>query len=270
MGLGLRRRLETASGASPALRRLLTLAHFLRTDVLSRGLRHPLDRRYGVRTQAPLPLHLSQTGSSADAHMIPYAGCVPSVLRRALEALAPDFAAAGFIDLGCGKGRALVVASEYPFHGVLGVELNPDLVRAARANARRIARRHPARTPIDVREGDASRPALPDGDAVVFLYHPFGAPLVRRLCDHLAEHRSGRLLVVYENPVHGAAFDAHPGFARAYAAMLELEPDEAGFGFDDTESVVAWRLSRPGDPAPVAGAEAQIVTIKPEYRVVVR
>jgi SAM-dependent methyltransferase len=49
----------------------------------------------------------------------------PSVLRQILDRLQLDFEEYTFIDLGSGKGRALLIASE--FRAVAGVELSPRL-----------------------------------------------------------------------------------------------------------------------------------------------
>ena len=39
-----------------------------------------------------------------------------------------------FVDLGAGMGRAMLLAADYPFRAVVGVELHPTLARIARAN----------------------------------------------------------------------------------------------------------------------------------------
>ena len=43
-----------------------------------------------------------------------------------------------FIDLGCGKGRVLLMASDYPFKKIIGVEFMPELHRAAQKNIARL------------------------------------------------------------------------------------------------------------------------------------
>ncbi len=267
MGLGLRRRFEAAAGFPP-LKRLLTAAHFACADRSSGSGRHPLDVAYGVRTQGAMPLYLNRTGSAADQDMIPYAGCVPSVLRRVLDTL-PGLRHASFLDLGCGKGRALVIASEYPFAALFGVELNAALVTVARRNLDRVRLRHPDRPPVEVRCGDASRSHLPEGDLVVFLYHPFGERLVQTLCDHLLAIATGAVHLVYENPVHGEVFDRSPGFQRWSAAMLDYSEEELGHGFDTAESVVVWRTPSRTAPAPLVDAERAIRVTKPGFRAVV-
>src|ERR1035441_9230994 len=46
----------------------------------------------------------------------------PAWIEQALACIAEDFSTFTFIDLGCGKGRALLVASHYGFCRVMGVE----------------------------------------------------------------------------------------------------------------------------------------------------
>jgi methylase of polypeptide subunit release factors len=39
-----------------------------------------------------------------------------------------------FVDFGCGKGRVLYLACRHPFKEVIGVDLSPAVVEAARRN----------------------------------------------------------------------------------------------------------------------------------------
>lgn len=263
MALGLRGQLA----AHPTFRRILSNANLLQAR-LQRRRRHPFDRRYRIETQAHFPAYLSRTGAEADRHLIPYAGCVPSALRRVIATL-PAVDRFTFLDLGCGKGRALIVASEAPFREVVGVELLPGLVAAARRNAARVRSAVPGRAPISVRQGDASRPEWPGGAVVAFLYHPFGEALVETFRAHVKAHAMEEVFVIYENPVHGHVFDGDAAFTRWFSGMLDYEPEELGYGFDAAESMVAWRYS-PSHPAlPRPGAERAIKVVLPGLRAVV-
>ena len=263
MGLGLRARMA----AYPSMRRLLTQVNLAGARLARGPDLHPLDRAYGVETQAHLPAYLSRTGEEADAHLIPYAGCVASALRRVLKSL-PAMDGWSFLDLGCGKGRALIVASEAPFGQVIGVELLPELVEVARRNARRIRSAHPERPPITVRQGDASRPSWPGGAVVVFLYHPFDDALVQVLKAHILACAEKPVFVIYENPVHGRVFDEDLRFHRWFSAMLDYEPDEVGLGFDASESMVVWRYAPGGGGEPQPGADLVIDPVLPGLRAV--
>ena len=163
----------------------------------------------------------------------------------------------------------LFVASEAPFRQVVGVELLPGLVAAARRNARRIRSNAPSRAPISVRQGDASRPEWPDGPVAAFLYHPFGEALVETFRAHVTANATEEVFIIYENPVHGHVFDRDPAFTRWFSDMLDYEADELGFGFDAAESMVAWRYA-PADPVPARpDAGRTIKVVLPGLRAVV-
>lgn len=121
---------------------------------------HPFDREHGIETSGCVPGYLIQ------ADVRNYSGSQPSIVRRALEQI-PGPERYALVDLGCGKGRVLAVASELPFRRVVGVELSPILAKAARRNAGVLARRYPARTRIEVAVADAATFRLPDGPVVV-------------------------------------------------------------------------------------------------------
>jgi SAM-dependent methyltransferase len=174
-----------------------------------------------------------------------------------------------FVDLGCGKGRALLVATEFPFRAILGVELSPRLARIARRNAALIGQRHPQRTAVSVAVGDASVFPLPEGDLVIFLYHPFDAELMALVVAGIeralaAERRS--VYVIYYNPVAGRCFDASSQLRRRFARTLPYDAVERGFGPDEDDVVVIWQ----GGTLPPASAPAQarIVPVEGGRRVI--
>ncbi len=220
--------------------------------------RSPFDRALGIDTTGFLPRFLLSSGHAADAHANPYLGCVPGTMRRVFARI-PQPERWAFIDLGCGKGRALAVASELPFRSLIGLELSPDLVRVARANAGIIGRRHPDRTPIEVLQGDASQPAIA-GPTVLMLFHSFGPALVARLLDVIeAAARAGTpVLLVYLNPVHGHLADARPGLSRWFAETLVHDAEERDYALGDRETVVVWQGGQPLLP-PVGGCDRAIV-----------
>ena len=62
-----------------------------------------------------------------------------------------------FIDLGSGKGRAVLLASLYPFRRLIGVEFSPELTEVARLNVQAVSSCRAAlpghRTPLRGRDG---------------------------------------------------------------------------------------------------------------------
>jgi len=254
-------RLPMALSRYPVLRAPLRFMHRYAIRARPSMRRHPFDMRHGISAEGYLPWWLLRSDSEADTENSGYAGCQPSCLRRALSTI-PDPSRFVYLDVGCGKGRSMVVASELRFRRVVGIEISAPLARSARRNAAAIRKRFPERTPIEVMEGDATRAVLPPGDLVVFLYHPFGRPLLSRFLSILTESRAGHeMFVVYESPVEGDLLDAIPGFHRWHAETVHCDADERGCAPIDYETVVTWRWG--GDPGARAqpGADARIIKV---------
>lgn len=179
---------------------------------LRRAAETVVDRRYGIRTAGML--RPDSPGDTPDPHAA-YA-YQPVGLRRfraVVRACATTPSATTFLDLGCGRGRALALAREHGFARVVGVELDPGLARTARANLAA-----GGSTAVVVHTGDAATTAVPAGPLLVFLFNPFGPAVLRRVLDRVAEQASGPVTVGYVNPVHRAVLDDDPRWERTVTA----------------------------------------------------
>jgi SAM-dependent methyltransferase len=92
---------------------------------------------------------------------------------------------ATFIDIGCGKGRTVLLASTR-FHRSFGVEFAAELVVVARRNLDRYAERHPEAGMAEIVHQDATQFLFPDGPLVVYFYNPFSEALLRQVMGNLA------------------------------------------------------------------------------------
>ena len=102
-----------------------------------------------------------------------YAPTAYGNIRRILRAL--DIRPGGrqvMVDVGCGKGRVLVMAARLPFTRLVGVERSPELGEQARRNAAK-ARDHGARAPIQIVTADAAAYVVPDDATIVYFASPF-------------------------------------------------------------------------------------------------
>ena len=135
----------------------------------------------------------------------------PTAFREMLDALPISFADFTFIDLGSGKGRTLLLASEYPFQRIIGVELLPELHRAAEENIRAYCEaRHPS-SQIESILMDACEFEFPTTPLVVYLFHPLpiaGLERVIRKLDESVVQWPRDVWVVYHNPVFEKAVSA--------------------------------------------------------------
>jgi SAM-dependent methyltransferase len=168
------------------------------------------DRRHGTDTTQPVPLWQLRITSTNAAHGVRYATSDEVRARVLLDRLPREVT---LLDLGCGKGRMLLIASEMKFAAVIGVEFAPQLASIARENIRKTGAR------ATVVDGDAATYDFPRGPLAVYLYDPFGPAVMQRVAARL-RNRSGELWVIYVNPRCAEAFE--PWMTR-----LPLNPAQA-------------------------------------------
>jgi SAM-dependent methyltransferase len=206
------------------------------------AVRHPIDVTYGIRTSGSVPPFLISPRAKRNGEIGSYSGCRPNCLRRAMATL-PAADAFTFYDLGCGKGRALAVASEFAFKSIIGIEMSEHLCAIAADNAALLARRYPDRPPISVVTGDAAEARFVDGNLVVYFYHSFGRQTLARVVAHLeaVAAKGADVAIVYENPVYGDLVDSSPLFSRWHGEQVDCDPDERGFYHQPDGAIVVWR-----------------------------
>lgn len=140
----------------------------------------------------------------------------PELFRAMMSALPGDLSQFTFIDIGSGKGRALLLAVEYPFRKIIGVELLPELNAIAEENIRKFRSGRSSCPVIETICEDATQFAFPNAPLLVFLNNPLPEPGVRRLAQNLTRwlrERDRPLFVVYANPVLEEVFSA-PAFRK--------------------------------------------------------
>lgn len=130
-----------------------------------------LDRLLGLE-------ELPADGPALPAGCVPYLPCSVEVVTRALE-LARVGAGDVFVDVGSGIGRTTILAHLWTGAAAVGIEIQPALVRTARAIAGGLGLER-----VTTLEGDATeRVRELEHGTVLFLYCPFGADRVARTLD---------------------------------------------------------------------------------------
>jgi SAM-dependent methyltransferase len=248
----------------PAVKKFLETIPIIRNGYAPAQRTHPIDKIYGIDTSGVVQVENIHPDQNLQSQIIAYVGSQPSIVRRGLSALG-DSRDYVFVDLGCGKGRATTVASEFPFRAVMGVELSAALAAMARANADTIARQFPERPKVTIAEANVVDFPLPAPRLVLFNYHAFGAELIAKIlakCEAaLASGELQHMFFVYYNPVHAEALDASPALARFYVEQIPYDQSEIGFGPDQNDIVAIWQSVRGSVPTPHKGADRKIIRI---------
>jgi len=182
---------------------------------------HPFDLLHGTETGGFISGGDRAAVSLSACYTTVYLGIAPSALRAALTALPLEHRGFTFVDIGCGKGRALLVAAEFPFQQLVGLEIVPEFCEIARANVALIPEREKR---ISIVNEDAATFTYPEGPLILFLYFPFLTPVFRRVLANLDRQlrRSPRpAYLLYTNIFHT---DADARSDGTYAEVIESSP----------------------------------------------
>jgi len=128
----------------------------------------------------------------------------PAAFQEMMRALKINFSDYTFVDLGSGKGRTLLMASEYPFRRVIGVELLPELHQAAVHNISDYKSPTQLCSQVESVCSDASRFPLPDDPLLLYLFNPLPESSLQQVMLNLEDslRRKPRDVgIVYHNPI---------------------------------------------------------------------
>lgn len=145
------------------------------------------DRTHRVDTGGQIEIQsLDVVGPNADMGY-PAVSTSPSTFAYFSRFFPQDRSQYSFVDLGCGKGRTLLLASKLGFRKVVGVEFAGSLCEIARANIARFAMPEERRVRCSVVHADATQFELPNGNLVLYFGNPFGLELWPAMLANIAE-----------------------------------------------------------------------------------
>jgi SAM-dependent methyltransferase len=189
--------------------------------------KHPFDVSTGCDTSGMM--HRKRLGAEATD----YQPIDPDVFRATISHIHEDFSCFTFVDFGCGKGRALLLAEHVGFDKIVGVEFSRRLARIARANAATMDSQR-----ITVIDQDAREFAFPSSPLVVFLYNPFSGDILRSTMSKLRSRRE-IAYIAYVNPMHADVVSSELGIqtiaADDWCAIWKWLPHEAAVIVSDLE-----------------------------------
>jgi SAM-dependent methyltransferase len=217
--------LPAAAAAPLTLRRL-------KRRKLAELSRDGFDDAHGTDTAAVLVgRELGPVATRGGHLVIHYETTGEAAIRMPLDSLGGGDVLRGFtfVDLGCGKGKPLLVAASYPFGRLVGVDISPVCVGVARRNVARYGpeRIDPAR--VELRVGEAEDFAFPPEPLVVYLYNPFPGAVLERVVANLEaslREKPRACAVVYVNP-HALSVLAASGMFERLATIADRMPAAA-------------------------------------------
>jgi SAM-dependent methyltransferase len=146
----------------------------------------------------------------------PYQPTDPALFSEIMASLI-EFREFTFVDMGSGKGRVLLMAANYPFRRVLGVELLPALHRVAQDNLSSYKSESQRCFAIEAVCGDAREFVFPNEPLVLYLFNPLPEPgliaMMANLDRSLSQHPR-TVYVLYHNPLLEHVLADHAAFTK--------------------------------------------------------
>ena len=162
------------------------------------------DRKYQVDTLAFVELVDMDIEEEKKPHSSKYQPTQGLPLRKLFKRLnfPPGMV---FVDLGCGKGRVLLIASEFGFKEVIGVEHSLFLCKIAAENCKKYQQRQKTKTEFTICHSDVRDYPFKDEEKVFFLYNPFDASIMQSVLESILSslrRRNRKIWILSQTAVH--------------------------------------------------------------------
>ncbi len=172
------------------------------------------DRKFGTNTGGTIRLIDLDIDSKNLKYGIWYEPTSAVIFSHILSSL-PSIVGLGYedyvyIDYGSGKGRTLLLASDFPFAEIIGIEFSRELCRVAQSNVLLYRSKGQKCKKIRSECVDAVNYKLSSKYSVCFFYNPFTEPVLQKVLGNIKatlNEMQGRVVVVYINPIYANVFD---------------------------------------------------------------
>jgi len=176
-----------------------------------------------------------------------------AAIKSPLDSLAIDFSKFTFLDLGCGKGKPLMVAASYPFRRLIGVDISLRCIEIARQNIARYGPDGIDPSRIELVAMDVEDFVFPESPLVIYLFNSFPAKLLQRVMSTLEDslRRVPRqAVIVYVNPQAISAIRRSPLFVRMATGADRMPMILAGAPRHERSAVFVTRPTVSGAASP--------------------
>ncbi|MBC7887553.1 MAG: class I SAM-dependent methyltransferase [Ferruginibacter sp.] len=161
------------------------------------------EQKYGIHTTGSDELKKTAATGVDISHATVYMPASYLLLEQIFTKL-PCNDRKHFLDIGCGKGRALCVAAHNGFQKVTGIEFSNEFCANAEENLRHTKKIFPS-LDYSVIHKDAVTVDIPGDVDCIFFFNPFDQFMMRRVAKHIQESYKKNprsIYIVYLNPLY--------------------------------------------------------------------
>lgn len=176
---------------------------------LNKDIDTEFDQKWGVDTGGIVrPVNSDIVGNNW-LYGQKYEACNPDELKEALDYIRIDHSQFVFVDLGSGKGRALLIASSFPFRKIIGVEYSRQLAKISGANILLYPETEKKCKEIEIICTDAATFKLPEGPLIIFIFNSFGGKVMRKVLVNIIDsynQQKRQIIILYFNVEFGSVW----------------------------------------------------------------
>jgi hypothetical protein len=160
--------------------------------------------KYGITTFVPVALNKLTIINGDTSKASPYEAANYYLLEKLFTAFRKLSNADSLIDLGCGKGRVLVVAAHFGFTHITGIDFATELSTEASVNMKKLHQKFPQLKWKVINDNVANYTISPD-DSVFFMFNPFTEEIIEMFLNKLessCQQFPRTTWFLYASPLH--------------------------------------------------------------------
>lgn len=175
--------------------------HIIRSEIKG-------EKKFGIHTTGADELkHLEEKGidtSHATIYMPASYELLEDIFKQLNACFSNNKSGNHFLDIGCGKGRALCVAAHYGFTKLTGIDFSKQLCEAAKENLLLTRQKTPG-IDFSIVNNDAFYYEIPADTGCIFLFNPFDETIMSGVAQNIRQSLQTDprcLYIIYINPLH--------------------------------------------------------------------
>jgi len=158
------------------------------------------DFYYGIKTREVFNVTQMKVESKNLEHAVRYEGTPYFILKEIFNSSEVDLKGRKFLDIGCGRGRALFWAHQKKASKIMGVDFSSDLCLEAQKNLEGINN-------VSIYCQDISDFELAEKFDVIYISNPFGKVVLENLLDKdWIKNQGPETVFVYHVPLESSSF----------------------------------------------------------------
>ena len=174
------------------------------------------EKKYGIRTTGSNELKKIQAQGIDISHATVYMPASYLLLEELFPKIPADHHK-HFLDIGCGKGRALCVAAYHGFNKITGVDFSKEFCVDAIANLNLVKCKYPS-LEFSILEKDAAQIDIPPDTDCIFFFNPFDEVIMKAVAKNVSrsyQKKPRDIFIIYLNPLYKNIW-LHEGYKEIY------------------------------------------------------